>query len=157
LANSYLYRGVSTHFHEARGGTLVPKVQGPFTYGFHWGEAGFTWDSGATWNSSKANAVIRHQLNQEGFPTAGISTTLHRVRAEMYARGQGGRAAGFIYKIDREALSQHGVLEFIVSHFCAPSIPEDDEVILVTKNGASLPTALIIEVIPVKAIENEAV
>jgi len=48
-------------------------------------------------------------------------------------------------------------MQFVVSHFCAPSVPEDDEVILVTSNGVALPSDLVIEVIPVVAVENEAV
>ncbi len=78
-------------------------------------------------------------------------------RAELYARGRDGRSAGYVYKIDREALEQHDVMQFVVSHFCAPSVPEDDEVILVTSNGVALPSDLVIEVIPVVAVENEAV
>jgi hypothetical protein len=140
-------------FHQTHAGLLVPKVQGPFTYGFHWDEAGFTFDSGATWDSSTANAVIRHQLNQEGFPTSGISTTPHVSRACTYARAKDGRSVGYIYKIDRRLLKQHDVQEFVVSDFCAPSVPEDDEVILITNSGVALAPALVVEVIPVAAIE----
>jgi hypothetical protein len=97
--------------------------------------------------------VIRHQLNQEGFPTSGISTTPHLERAVVYARGKSGDSEGFVYKIDRTALTARGVDEFVVARFCSPSIPEDDEVILVVQGGgAHLPQELIVEIIPVRAL-----
>ena len=144
---------MSVQVHTSNGGLLRPKTQGSFTYNFHWDEPGATWDSGTTWDSTANNAVIRHQLNQEGFPTSGISTTPHLERAAVYARGKAGDSAGFIYKIDRTALAAHGVNEYVVSRFCSPSIPEDDEVILVVqRGGAHLPQELIVEVIPVRAL-----
>lgn len=127
-------------------------MQGPFTYNFHWDEPGAAWDSGITWDSTVNNAVIRHQLNQEGFPTAGISTTPHLDRAIVYARGKDGTSDGYVYKIDRIALGAHGVSEFVVAKYCYPSVPQDDEVILVVHNTAPLPTALMVEVIPVVAL-----
>lgn len=86
-AMRFLYRGVTTGFHDRNGGRLEPKKIEPFEYNFHWEEKGVTWDSGGTWDSTTTNAVIRHQLKQEGFPTSGISTTPLFERAEVYARG----------------------------------------------------------------------
>ncbi len=149
MDSEFLFRGMSEAFHRANGGLLIPKSQGPFTYGFHWDEPGFTWDSGVTWDSTPTNAIIRHQLNQEGFPTSGISTTPHLKRALFYVRGIEGTAGGCVFKINRRALSSEGIEQFVVSKFCAPSVPEDDEVILVTRNGSHLPLTLVVEIIEV--------
>jgi hypothetical protein len=151
MDTEFLFRGTSEAFHQANDGLLKPKVQGPFTYQFHWDEPGFTWDSGVTWDSTSTNAVIRHQFNQEGFPTSGISTTPHFERAVLYTRGRNGAFGGYVFKIDRKALQQHGVAEFVVAQFCAPSIPEDDEIILVVPNMLHLPPAVVVEVIQVPA------
>jgi hypothetical protein len=149
----YLYRGVSEKYHQDSGGILKPKVVGAFTYNFHWGESGAYWDSGITWDSTPANAVIRHQFNQEGFPTSGISTTPHFERATIYARGKDGLSLGFIYKIARARLKEHDVREFIVADYAIyPSVPEDDEVILVIPNSQHLPEDLVIEIIPITGI-----
>ena len=148
----FLFRGASEALHQANGGLLKPKVQGPFTYRFHWDEPGFTWDSGVTWDPTSTNAVIRHQFNQEGFPTSGISTTPHLERAILYARGRNGTSGGYVFKIDRKALQHHGVAEFVVSKFCAPSIPEDDEIILVVPTMLHLPPAVVVEVIQLPAL-----
>ena len=83
--SSLLFRGVSLAHHEARGGSLIPKAPGKFDYQFHWGEEGATWDSGITYDSTETNAVIRHELLQQGFPTSGISTSPHARRASYYA------------------------------------------------------------------------
>lgn len=152
MDTEFLFRGVSEAFHQANGGLLKPKVQGPFTYEFHWDEPGFTWDSGVTWDSTSTNAVIRHQFNQEGFPTSGISTTPHFGRAVLYTRGRNGTSGGYVFKIDRKTLQQHGVAEFVVAQFCAPSIPEDDEIILVVPSTLHLPPAVVVEVIQVPAL-----
>ena len=125
-------------------------------YEFHWDEPGFEWDSGVTWDSTPTNAVIRHQFNQEGFPTSGISSTPHLERAVVYARGKDGTSSGYVFKIDREALKSHGIIEFVVKQFCTPSIPDDDEVVLVVPEGSHLPEGVIAELITVVAL-NEAV
>lgn len=152
MNTEFLFRGVSEAFHQANGGLLKPKLQGRFTYEFHWDEPGFTFDSGVTWDSSSTNAVIRHQLHQEGFPTSGISTTPHFESAVLYARGRDGTSGGHVFKIDRTSLQQHGVTEFVVSQFCEPSIPEDDEVILVVQNELHLPLTVVVEVIDIPAL-----
>jgi hypothetical protein len=157
MNSEFLFRGVSESFHSKNGGLLLPKVQGQFTYGFHWDEPGLTWDSGLTWDLTPTNAVIRHQLNQEGFPTSGISTTPHLERAFFYVRGSESTAGGYVFKINRRALSSEGIEQFVVSQFCAPSVPEDDEVILVTRNGSHLPSTVVVEIIEVPPITDEAV
>ena len=152
MGTNFLFRGASEAFHQANGGLLKPKVQGPFAYEFHWDGPGFTWDSGVTWDSTSTNAVIRHQLNQEGFPTSGISTTPHFERAVIYTRGRSGTSGGYVFKIDRTSLHHHGVTEFVVSQFCVPSIPEDDEIVLVAPNMLHLPPAVVVEVIKITAL-----
>ncbi|SRR6266481_4438927 len=152
MDQQFLYRGVTARFHLANNRLPKPKVQGPFTYGFHWNEPGHVWGSGATWGSSPTNAVIRHQLNQEGFPTAGISTTPHIERAIVYARGEDGIDSGYVFKITRSALERHRVTEFVVAQFCQPSVPEDDEVILVISDAPHLPPAVVAEIIPVAGV-----
>lgn len=144
----FLYRGVSKSFHRVNGGLLKPKIQGPFTYSFHWNEGGLGWDS-RTWASTPDNAVIRHQLNQEGFPTSGISTTPHFQRAIFYTRGPSGTEGGYVFKISREALLSRNIEQFVVAHYCKPSAPEDDEVILPTPDGDHLSSEVIFEVIEI--------
>jgi hypothetical protein len=146
---SYLYRGVSDSIHRKNNGWLIPKKIESFRYAFHCGE-GLTCGSGAKCGSSETNAVIRHQLNQEGFPTSGISTTPHFERAQFYAT-HGGKRTGYVYKIDRSFLDMHDVQEFIVSEFTkCPSVPEDDEVILVASDFGPLPEESVVDVISVE-------
>jgi hypothetical protein len=149
MNHQYLFRGVSASVNRENGGLLIPKVQGVFTYGFQWSEPDLAWGGGATWGSSPTNAVIRHQFNQEGFPTSGISTTPHIDRAIVYARGKDGKGSGYVYKILRSALEKIGVTEFVVAQFCQPSVPEDDEVILVVPGGLHLPSNAVVEIIQI--------
>ena len=149
----FLYRGVTTKFYKQNEGYLKPKKIEPFEYTLHFDE-GFKWDSGGTWDSSRANAVIRHQLNQEGFPTSGISATPHFERAQVYARGRNGQSAGYVYKIERSLLSKYGVKEFFVSDYAKePSIPEDEEVILVAEDFNALPQSVVLSVIHIAVME----
>jgi hypothetical protein len=148
MEHQFLYRGVSVTLHRKNDGLLIPKATGPFAYEYHWGESGAAW-GGITWGASEHNAVVRHQVNQEGFPTSGLSTTPHLERARIYARGRDGQSPGYIYRIDRTNLAGHGVLEFVVAAYCTPSVPEDDEVILVCGDGLPLPSELVVEVIPI--------
>ncbi len=135
--------------HENNSGRILPKKLEPFTYTFHWGERGLKYGSGAGYGSSQTNAVIRHQLNQEGFPTSGVSTTPLLERARFYATG-GGNNTGYVYKIDRSILQLHDVKEFVVSNFAAyPSVPEDQEVILVAPDFGILPEAIVVDVFDV--------
>ena len=146
---SYLYRGVSESLFRGCNGKLIPKKLEPFTYIFHWEEAGLKWDSGGKWDSSATNAVIRHQLNQEAFPTSGISTTPFFDRAKFYAT-IGGKSAGYIYKIDRSLFGTYMVKEFDVSKFARhPSVPEDQEVILVASDFGPLPDTIVVEIVPI--------
>lgn len=62
-----------------------------------------------------------------------------------------GSADGFIYKIDSTQLKQYSVDMYVVSAYARPSIPEDDEVILVTPDGWPLPKALV-EMLPLSEV-----
>jgi hypothetical protein len=136
--------------HEANRGQLIPKIlSGPFTYTFHLGEKGLKFGCGAKLGASETNAVIRHQLNQEGFPTSGVSTTPIFERAKFYATA-GGKKQGYVYKIGRSLLDKYGVKEFIVTNFTVnPSVPEDQEVILVASDFGPLSQTIILAVLPV--------
>ena len=147
-SSCYLYRGVSKSFHEKLNGQLLPKTTSPFTYTFHFDE-GFHFDSGATFGASKENAVIRHQLEQSGFPTCGVSTTPHFDRARFYATSRNG--VGLVYQIDRTLLQEHGVREYVVAEYVrCPSVPEDNEVILVASDNGPIPHDIVIKIIPVE-------
>jgi hypothetical protein len=95
--------------------------------------------------------VIRHQLGQAGFPTSGVSATPHFERTRFYATNGGLHDSGNVYKIDRELLTVNGVYEFIISEYATdPSVPEDDEVILVASDYRELPAGIVVEVISVQ-------
>lgn len=146
-ARCYLYRGVSKSLHEKLNGQLLPKATSPFIYTFHLDE-GFHLDSGATLDASQANTVIRHQLERAGFPTCGVSTTPHFDRARFYATSRNGD--GFVYQIDRTLLREHGILEYVVAEYVrCPSVPDDDEVILVASDNGPIPHSVVAEIIPV--------
>lgn len=148
----YLYRGVSLRLHNSGLG-LKPKASGPFKHAAQWDEPLARWDSGVTWDESEANAVIRHEWNQEGLPTSGISTTPHLERAKFYSRGRDGCQEGVVYRIDRGRLQFHHVREFVVSKYSLwPSIPTDEEVILIPPEGGVMPAELIVEVISVDTL-----
>lgn len=143
----YLYRGVSKSLHKKLDGQLVPKTTSPFRYTFHLDE-GFHLDSGVTLDASEANAVIRHQLEQAGFPTSGVSTTPHFDRAHFYATSRDGD--GLVYQIDRTLLQRHAVREYVVAQYTPyPSVPEDDEVILVASDNGPVPHDIVVRISPV--------
>lgn len=147
----YLYRGVSECMHNRNQGKLRPKIFSEFEYTFKLSE-GLCLNNGAKLGNTLDNAVIRHQLRQEGFPTSGISTTPFFERAKYYAT-VAGKYPGYIYKIDRKVLASHGVKEFIVADYTdSPSVPEDQEVILVAKDFGVLPDTIITERIYVQTI-----
>lgn len=147
LNSEHLYRGVSESLHERLNGQLVPKTIGPFKYTFHFDE-GFHLDNGATLDSSDTNAVIRHQLHQSGFPTSGVSTTPHFNRAHFYATSR--ERKGFTYQINRSLLSAAGVHEYVVANYVrCPTIPEDDEVILVASDNGPIPLSVVTKTIAV--------
>ena len=146
----FLFRGVSrTRYDETNGG-LEPKTTSPFEYVFPL-DGSITLDGSWTVGSSVTNAIRRHELRQEGFPTAGLSTTPSFERARFYAT-RGGTQPGYVLKIDRAALQQAGVTEYIVRDWVRePSAPEDHEVILVTADHGRLPAHVVVKIIEVAA------
>lgn len=146
LPHNFLYRGISAILHEKNQGRLIPKSVESFSYTFQYGEDKY--GSGAAYGHSTRNAVIRHQLRQEGFPTSGVSTTPMFEQAKSYALYESER--GYIYKIDRTRLAAHGVKEYVVSEYAKqPSAPKDEEVILVAADNGILPDTVVVETIAV--------
>ncbi|WP_427500628.1 hypothetical protein ACQE3E_13115 [Methylomonas sp. MED-D] len=140
----FLYRGVSIEFYEKLNGELRPKELAPFARKPKWGRA--AWGN-SRWGESDVNGVIEHQLHQAGYPTSGVSTTPHIERAMFYATHAGSLQGGYIYVIDRSRLAEHGVASHVVAELVnIPSVPEDDEVILVASNYSIIPKAVIVEV-----------
>lgn len=140
----YLYRGFGTDIYQDVAACLTPKVCGEFKHVFNH-DGSITYDGSATYGASSQNAVLRHQLNQAGLPTSGISTSPHKDRAVFYALGGGRRKEGIVITIDRSSLVKHGVIEHAVSDTVVkPSVPEDDEVILVSIYGGPLSLAIVV-------------
>lgn len=149
MAKEFLFRGVNSHLHNLGKG-LEPKGNGPFSCGAHYGEA--TYGGGWKYGDGAANAVLKHQFHQAGFPTSGVSTTPIYERAVFYALGGGKHEVGYVYRIDRQSLADHAIQEFAVADFtAAPSVPEDREVILVVSMGGPLPNAVVIETVKIVA------
>ena len=147
----YLYRGIDAALYTLTGKRLTPKDTGPFEHVFRHDER-ITHDGSATHGASEQNAVLRHELRQEGFPTAGISTTPVFERACFYATAGGTKARGFVVKIDRKLLRAYGIREYVVREWIkSPSAPEDIEVILVAPDFGSLPSEVVVELIEVVA------
>ena len=134
--------------HDRTHGVLQPKFRGVFEYEFKWGERGAKWGDGGTWGTSEKNAVLRHQLNQEGFPTSGVSATPHLERAKVYALHSARQ--GVVYKIRTAEFERLSIRALRVAGTARwPSVPEDDEYILVAADGAAIPSEVIVEVIRV--------
>ncbi len=141
MNKDYLFRGVSSAIHESGNG-LRPKSSASFSYGATYGEA--TYGAGWTYGDSEANAVLKHQLDQAGAPTSGLSTTPIYERAVFYALSGGRHDVGYVYRINRRVLASHGIREFVVSRVTnAPSVPEDREVVLVGAPGSPLPDTIV--------------
>ena len=126
-------------------GALRPKDTRPFVRSPEFGRAEF---GNAFWGESESNAVIEHQQHQAGFPTSGVSTTPSLDRARFYATRGGALSRGFIYKIDTTLLAERGVKAYIVNDIVPmPSVPEDNEVILVAEDFGLLPGDIVVEVV----------
>jgi hypothetical protein len=148
--SQFLYRGVSDQ-QLADGKALTPKGAGPFIYTFRH-DGTLRYDGSATFGPSETNAVLRHELRQEGFPSSGISTTPFFERAEYYATSGGKRSIGHVLKFDRAVVLKHAIREYVVADWIpSPSAPEDNEVILVAQDCGPLPDFIVLEVINVVA------
>lgn len=141
----FLYRGVNEEIFKVKNG-LTPKGTS-FVRVIQYG-TGFKYGT-ITYGASERNAVVSHQKDSSRFPTLGISTTPIFDRAKYYALSGGSCNKGYIYKISRVALGQFNVKEYKVAEYLSnPDIPEDNEIILVSKNGA-LPVEVVTEIIEV--------
>ena len=140
-----LYRGVNAEMHLTFGGELRPKEMYPFLKSPEFGLAEY---GNAFWGENVQNAVVQHQQHQAGYPTSGVSTTTHYERAKFYATSGGKQPYGFVYVIAIELLEPAGVTAYIVNDIVPmPSVPDDDEVILVAKNFGSLQQEIIVDVL----------
>jgi hypothetical protein len=138
------YRGVNPEVYEQHAGALIPKDSKPFVKSPEWGRS--EWGN-CYWGECEANAVVEHQQHQAGYPTSGISTTPHLARAIYYATHGGKYSFGYVYIIDEGLCQIHEVTIYkVTDHVPSPSIPEDDEVILVAHDFGVIPCALVIEI-----------
>ena len=139
-----LYRGVNPEHHARFNGQLEPKETKPFIKPAEFGRSEY---NNIEFNESELNAVIEHQQHQAGYVTSGISTTPIFSRACFYATHNGKYEKGFIYVIDKTLCEIHNVAIYNVNELVPqPSIPEDEEVILVAHNNGSLPSEVVIEI-----------
>ncbi|MCK5139312.1 MAG: hypothetical protein KAQ85_05675 [Thermodesulfovibrionia bacterium] len=147
----YLYRGISEETHGRNEG-LQPKGTS-FCRGIVIGEredggSDVVIGSGETLGDSEENAVIAHQRDSDAFSSSGVSTTPFLKRAKIYATHKNLRSRGIVYKIDRELLANNHIKEYRVKERTPyPEIPEDDEVILVSKNNGTLANEIVVEII----------
>lgn len=147
----FLYRGESDSTFEKNKGQLLPKFLGkPFSGFARCGDDYANCGSGVICGLSFGNEVLRHEYKQNGGSTSGISTTPHIERAKDYAFGKDQKQSGKVFKIDRAKFKKYGVLEYQVSKVARfPSVPEDDEVILVSEDFGVLPKEIIVSIIDV--------
>ena len=149
----YLYRGLSAvaTLDASVDKALQPRRPGAFAYCFR-ADGSIRAGDGATAGVSAINAVLRHELRQEGFGSAGISTTPLLHRASFYALAGRKRNVGVVITIDRRLLGTYGVREFVVAaHIPRPSIPEDEEVILVAADCGQLPREIVVNAVQIVA------
>lgn len=145
-----LFRGVSRPHFDRTAGMLTPKIREEFAYTWRYGEEHLVFGSGAVFGRSHINAVIRHELHQNAYPTSGISTTPSFSRAQFYALAGGTELEGFVFVLDQLSLVTSGVTAYRVADFATrPSVPEDDEVILVHRDHWTLPEEIIVDILPV--------
>jgi hypothetical protein len=139
-----LYRGINPVLYAQHAGALIPKEGKPFVRSPEWGRA--EWGN-SYWGECEENAVVEHQQHQAGYPTSGISTTPHLERAIYYATKDGKYSFGYVYVIDETKCQSHKVSVYEVKDIVPiPSVPEDDEVVLVASDFGELPRELIIEI-----------
>ena len=139
----YLYRALRPEEIE-QGYVLIPKSQNPFK---EHPRLGIDTRLPFKLGEQEEYAVRQHQWQQKGFPTSGVSTTPHLERAKYYAKNY-----KIIVKINRYSLKKYGIKEYIVKDWLGEhpedmAIPEDDEVILVYKNGDKFPKEIIEEIL----------
>lgn len=146
MAKNYLYRGVDVELYSKLGGKLTPKLGTEFTRSPTYGHDEY---GNCFYGASPSNAVIEHQRDQAGIPTSGISCSPHLERARYYATREE-TTNGYIYVIDKEKCSALGVKLYVVKeHVPHPSVPIDDEVVLVAEEFGSLPIEIVVEILEI--------
>lgn len=147
----YLYRGVSEDFFNASNGEISPKTPGEeFSSFAQFGEEHASFGSGICFGKSNTNEVVKHQYAQKGLPTSGVSSSPYAKRAEFYALSGGKSKTGYIYKLSIALLNKNNVSIYRVRDIVPnPSIPEDDEYILVSRDFRSIDKCAIVELIKV--------
>jgi hypothetical protein len=133
-----LYRGISIKMFKAANGHLIPKAIGKkFETEVCCGDPHAECGLGAQAGNGVANTVLLHQYGQRGYPTSGFSTTPHKERAKIYATY--GNEPGLILSFCTDNLQDSNVEIFRVrDHVESPSVSDDDEYILVTKDYGML-------------------
>ena len=150
----FLYRGVNKELHKENKGELRPKGD-KFTHQCY--PSDHLYPSRSIFaGEGEQNAVVTHQFaelrTEQGFRSAGISTTPICERAKYYAThiNELVTTDGYVYFIDRSKLDKFGVEQKIVSELVEfPSKPEDEEVILVAKDRGVLPIKIVVKTIKV--------
>jgi hypothetical protein len=144
----YLYRGVNVKLHNELNGELRPKKIGKdFSSIVQFGEKHAVFGNGIQFGDSVINEIIKHQWEQLGLKTSGVSTTPYYDRAKIYALSDTETDEGYVYKISCKKLKALGINHYRVSNFVTnPSVKEDDEYILVNKNYETIPKDIIVSV-----------
>lgn len=144
----YLYRGVSVELHKKLHGKLVPKMlNSNFATVACMGDPHAILGAGIIMGESELNTVVLHQWEQAGLPTSGVSFTPYLERARFYAKNGKDRGKGFIYKVDMSLLDSNNVKWYSVNKLVPnPSIPEDDEYILVGFGGGEIPMEVVVSI-----------
>ncbi len=148
----FLYRGVNKELHKENKGELRPKGD-KFTHMFT--PSDHLYPSMSIFiGEYEQNAVVTHQspelMTEQGFRSAGISTTPILKRAKYYAThiNESVTTDGYVYvyvyviilldKFEVEQKIASDLVEF-------PRCPEDEEVILVAKARGSLPIEIVVK------------
>ena len=140
-----LYRGVNREMHEKSLGKLIPKEFKAFSKSPLFGRAEF---GNSFLGENCKNAVVEHQQHQKGYPTSGISTTPIFERAVYYAKYAGKYSEGAVYVIDQNICELNKISIFNVNEIVnSPSVPEDEEKILVANDYGVLVSEIIIDII----------
>ena len=146
---SYLYRGVSSEMFQKLNGKLSPKAMNKeFAEVPRFGGQTVSFGSGNVFGKANVNAVIKHQWQQKGIPTSGVSSSPFIERAKYYACSGVRNKHGYIFKMSIESLTNQGVSIYRINELVtAPAIPEDDEHVLVANDFGTIPDSAIIQVI----------
>lgn len=144
----YLYRGVSALMYEKLNGKLTPKKEGtPFSTYVGCGQTHAVCGSGVMSGKCDQNSIVLHQWKQEGHPTSGLSFTPHYDRALFYAKHGGKYERGYIFRVDVSIFESLGGTVYSVNkRVPAPSIPQDDEHILIAKGFGSIPDECVVQI-----------